>query len=207
MSVSILLVDDHPITRKGIRDTLNEHPECRVVGDTGSAGETFDLLDRLRPEVLVMDVEMPGTDGLTILGRIQAEKRQVKVIILTMYDQEPIFRKAMRLGAAGYVLKESAIDDILRAVLTVAKGKTYVSPSLGGFSQNRDTELTEKEHDILRMTAEGKTSSKMAKELFLSERTIESHRRNICKKLGLEGKNALLAYAMSNKDTILRGNP
>lgn len=205
MSISIMLIDDHPITRKGIRDMLMEHPECQIIAETGNGADVFQFLELKKPDILIMDVELPGMDGLSVLSKIKQEHRPVKVIMLTMYDQEPIFRKAMRLGAAGYVLKESAIDDILRAVLTVAKGKTYVSPSLGGFTHNRDSELTEKEQDILRMTAEGKTSSKMAKELFLSERTIESHRRNICKKLGLEGKNALLTYAMSNKDSILKG--
>jgi DNA-binding NarL/FixJ family response regulator len=207
MPIHIALVDDHPLTRKGIRDTLNENSSCRVIAETGVGNDAIALLDLHKPDVLVMDVEMPGLDGLTILARIKAEKREVKVVMLTMYDQEPIFRKAMKLGAAGYVLKESAIDDIVNAVLAVSRGKTYVSPSLGNLMMRRDSELTEKESAILRLTAEGKTTPRMAAELFLSERTIESHRRNICKKLGLEGKNALLTYAMSNKDAILRGNP
>lgn len=207
MPITIALVDDHPITRKGIRDTLQAHPNCLVVAEAGAGTEVFAILDSHKPDILVMDVEMPGLDGLAVLSKIQAEKRNVHVVMLTMYDQEPIFRRAMKLGAAGYVLKESAIDDIVNAVLAVSRGKPYVSPSLGNLMMRRDSDLTDKENAILRLTAEGKTTPRMAAELFLSERTIESHRRNICKKLGLEGKNALLSYAMSNKDAILRGNP
>ncbi len=207
MPLSIILIDDHPITRKGIRDMLNEHPECRIVAESGNGAEVFNLLDRHNPDILVMDIEMPGADGLSVLARIRSENRPVKAILLTMYDQDVIVRKALHLGAAGYVLKESAVDDILNAVLTVGKGKSYLSPSLGMVMVKPHVGLTNKEEQILRCIATGMTSAAMAAELYLSEKTIESHRRNICKKLGLEGKNALLAYAMSNKDTILRGNP
>lgn len=215
MSIRIVLAEDHPFTRKGIADTLNEDPTCEVVAETGNGAEIEDLLREYQPDVLVTDLEMPGMDGLHVLESIRETGIRVAVVILTMHDSEPFFRKATSLGALGYVLKDSAIGEILDAVKSAHQGRPYVSASLTPYLMRPkpviapEASLTASEIRILKAIAEGKTTHGIAKELFLSERTIETHRRNICDKLGLQGKNALLHYVLLHRDRIskLRVNP
>lgn len=215
MTIRIVLAEDHPFTRKGIADTLNEDPICQVVAETGNGAEIEALLREHQPDVLVTDLEMPGMDGLRVLESIRESGIRVAVVILTMHDSEPFFRKATSLGALGYVLKDSAIGEILDAVKFVRKGRPYVSASLTSYLISPTSEpqpeaaLTVSELRILKAIADGKTTRAIATELFLSERTIETHRRNICDKLGLKGKNALLHHVLLHRDRIakIRVNP
>lgn len=215
MSIRIVLAEDHPFTRKGIVDTLNEDSSCVVVAETGNGTQIEALLREHRPDVLVTDLEMPGMDGLRVLESIRESGIRVAVVILTMHDSEPFFRKATSLGALGYVLKDSAIGEILDAVKFVHNGRPYVSASLTSYLMSPTAEhqpeaaLTVSEVRILKAIAEGKTTRLIASEFFLSERTIETHRRNICEKLSLSGKNALLHYVLLHRDRIakIRVNP
>jgi DNA-binding NarL/FixJ family response regulator len=208
MAIRIVLAEDHPFTRKGIADTLNEDPDCRVVAETGNGSMIRALLQQYSPDVLVTDLEMPGMDGIRVLEEIRQVGITVPVVVLTMHDTEPFFRKAMALGAKGYVLKDSAIGEILEAVKSVHEGRPYVSGALTSYLM-RTTEvqvpesvLTASELRILKAIAAGKTTQTIAKELFVSDRTIETHRRNMCDKLGLSGKNALLHYVLLHRERI-----
>ncbi len=215
MPIRIVLAEDHPFTRKGIVDTLNEDPMCEVVAETGNGAMIEALIREHRPDVLVTDLEMPGLDGLHVLESIRESGLAVEVVILTMHDSEPFFRKALSLGARGYVLKDSAIGEILDAVKFAHKGRAYVSAPLTSYLMGSrevkepEWRLTASELRILKAIAEGKTTRAIAGEFFLSERTIETHRRNICEKLSLSGKNALLHYVMVHRDRIskIRVNP
>jgi DNA-binding NarL/FixJ family response regulator len=206
--IRIVLAEDHPFTRKGLVETLNEDPGCEVVAETGNGATIENLLRQFRPDVLITDLEMPGMDGLQVLETIRKQEISVGIVILTMHDSEPFFRKAISLGALGYVLKDSAIGEILEAVKQVNKGRSYVSSSLTQYlvstssKTNPEDVLTTSELRILKAIANGKTTRAIAGELFVSDRTIETHRRNICEKLGLTGKNSLINYVLLNKDRI-----
>lgn len=208
MSIRILLAEDHPFTRKGIADTLNEDPACEVIGETGNGAMIVPMLKKLSPDVLVTDLEMPGLNGIQVLETIREMGIAVRVVILTMHNSEPFFRKAMSLGTQGYVLKDSAISEILDAVKIVHQGRAYVSGALTSFLMrpaeggHPEASLTSSELRILKAIAAGKTTRMIASELFLSDRTVETHRRNICEKLGLSGKNVLLQYVMQHKERI-----
>lgn len=210
MPIRIVLAEDHPLTRKGIADTLRDDPECEVVAETGNGAAVLPLVQQHRPDVLVTDLEMPGLDGLRVLEDLRAAALNVAVVVLTMHDSEPFFRKALALGAMGYVLKDGAIGEILDAVHQVRAGRPYVSGSLTPFllpsseAAPPETTLTQAERRVLKAIAAGKTTRDIAAELFLSDRTIETHRRNICDKLGLTGKNAILQYVMQHRDRIAR---
>jgi DNA-binding NarL/FixJ family response regulator len=210
MPIRIVLAEDHPITRKGISDTLNEDPTCDVVAETGNGAMIEALVREHQPDVLVTDLEMPGLDGLHVLESIRSSGLAVEVVILTMHDSEPFFRKALSLGARGYVLKDSAIGEILDAVKFAYEGRVYVSAPLTSYLMGPkevkapESDLTPSELRILKAIAEGKTTRAIAGELFLSDRTIETHRRNICEKLNLSGKNALLHYVLVHRDRIAK---
>lgn len=210
MALRIVLAEDHPFTRKGIVDTLNEDPDCEVVAETGNGAMILPLVQQHRPDVLVTDLEMPGMDGLRVMEDLRRAEVDVAVVVLTMHDSEPFFRKAMALGALGYVLKDGAIEEILDAVRFVHQGRPYVSPSLTSLLMRPaepaapERVLTASELRILKAIAVGKTTQAIAEELFVSARTVETHRRNMCDKLGLSGKNALLQYVMLHRERISR---
>jgi len=210
MPIRIVLAEDHPLTRKGIADTLKEDSQCEIVAEAGNGAQVLSLVHEHRPDVLVTDLEMPGLDGFRVLEELRQGEIPVSVVVLTMHDSEPFFRKAISLGALGYVLKDSAIGEILDAVHQVSRGRMYVSGSLTSLllrpaeGASRESSLTDAEMRVLKAIAFGKTTRDIAAELFLSDRTIESHRRNICDKLGLVGKNALLQYVMQHRDRFTR---
>lgn len=210
MAIRIVLAEDHPLTRKGIADTLNEDATCEVVAETGNGTAILPLVQQHRPDVVVTDLEMPGLDGLRVLEDLRSAALTLPVVVLTMHDSEPFFRKAMALGALGYVLKDGAIEEILDAVKEVHQGRPYVSRSLTSLlmrpvePEAPEHVLTASEVRILKAIAAGKTTQAIADELFVSARTVETHRRNMCDKLGLSGKNALLQYVLLHRERIAR---
>jgi DNA-binding NarL/FixJ family response regulator len=211
-SISIFIADDHPIVREGLRDLLERFGRFIIVGEAGDGEETLRRLPELRPDVLILDVEMPRKSGLEVLEEINARSMPVAVLILTMYNQESIFNRAMDLGVLGYVLKDSAGADIVRGIETVKRGEYYISPALlpyaiaGRNQPKRDPfpELTEMERTILSRIAASRSTSQIAEELHRSPRTVEHYRECICQKLNLSGNYALLRYALENKAEIER---
>jgi two-component system, NarL family, response regulator DegU len=213
--ISILIADDHPIFRKGLREIIEAENGLKILGEADNGALAYEMARQLRPAMIILDVNMPEMDGFDLARKIRDHDLGISIIFLTMYKDEEMFNAALDLGARGYVLKSSAVADIVDCVRTVASGQAYISPSLSGFllgRRDRATsfatsnptirDLTPTELRILRLIAESKTSKEIAAELFISYRTVENHRTNICQKLDLHGSNALVKFAFEHKSEI-----
>ena len=208
---AIVIADDHPIFRKGLRELIETESAFRVVADVGDGEEAWRAIQVHRPAIAVLDIEMPKASGIEIAQRIQEKDLPVRVIILTMHKIESIFNKALDAGVSGYLLKISAIPDIIDALEQVSKGEYYFSPTLAVHAvrkqRNMDATLeiqsidalSKTEREVLRMIAAAKSSRDIAEVLHIHYRTVERHRHNICTKLGLSGSYALLRFALENK--------
>jgi len=213
--IKIILADDHPVYRDGLRQMLEQDPELQLVHETGTGRDAMDEARRLKANVLLLDIDMPQMSGLDVARERQRHRDSFEIIFLTMHREEDLFNEAMDLGVKGYVLKDSASADIRKAVHSVAEGRAYVSPSLSEFMMNRasgaqdlrtaqpglDT-LTASERRILKLIASDRTSKEIAEELGLSPRTVENHRTNICTKLDIHGSHALLKFAFENRSKL-----
>ena len=213
---TILLADDHPLLRLGMREIIHQHAGFRVVAEAGNGERALELIDQLRPFIAVIDIDMPKLSGLEVVKQVLARKIPTEIIILTMHDEESFFERALDLGVSGYVLKESVENEIFAAIESVRNGKPYISSSFSNFLLKRNqhsqggaekklgiTDLTPAERKVLNLVADNKTTKEIADILFVSERTVESHRSSICSKLNLHGQNALLRYAMTFKNRII----
>lgn len=208
---TVLLADDHPITRKGIKDVLSDEKKLQVKWEAKDGKAALELIEAHQPNLAILDIDMPGLNGLEVIAAVQKQKWPVKCIILTMYDRESMFRKALDLGALGYVMKDSAVLDIAEAALHVLDGRHYISPALSGFLINQENEqkeksgldsLTPSELKILKLISQNQTTQTIAESLFISARTVDTHRSNICTKLGLKGTNSLVRFAFENKELL-----
>ena len=215
--IKVLIADDHPIFRRGLREALEAEPSLRVVDVAEDGAEALRKAEALRPDVAVLDVEMPRLSGIEAAKRLREFEPPVEVIILTMYKDEDIFNQALSLGVKGYVLKDSAATDVIAGIRKVLAGEHYISPALSTFLVNRRAghdalvrehpgleKLTPTEWLVLRRIADYKTSKEIAAELGTSHRTVENHRNNISRKLNLEGggSHALLRFAAENKPRL-----
>lgn len=193
-----MLADDHPVVRAGLRTLLQAEPSLEVVAEFADLPSTLRGVPSLRPDVLVLDLAMAGSSSLTAIPGLLASCPGVRLIVLTMHDEPGFAREALRLGAHGYVLKEAASDELLLAVRSVLRGAIYLQPSLGARLAKQDEpadNLTDRERDVLRLLATGHTNAEIARQLFLSLRTVESHRGQIRAKLNLETRAQINAYA------------
>jgi DNA-binding NarL/FixJ family response regulator len=213
--IRIVIADDHPIVRRGLAQTIEAEPQLKVVGEAGDGNEALRKIRELAPKVAILDIDMPGLGGFAVAREIRKENLPVAVIFLTIHSEEDMFNEALDIGALGYVLKESAVSDIVAAIRAVARGQHFLTPSISGFLVNRrrraaslETEkpglkdLTPSEQRILKLIAEDKSSKEIAEILFISHRTVENHRTNICQKLGLSGSHALLRFALKHKSEL-----
>lgn len=213
--VRILIVDDHPLYRQGLRQAIEMNPKFELVGEAERGRDALSMIETLQPALAVLDVGLPDITGLEVAAEIRTKGWSVSVVILTMLKDELAFNKAMSLGVRGYVLKENAVSEIISCLSTVADGKPYISPSLSMFLLKRYEkaeelaqqkpglgDLTMAERRILKRIAEKKTSKEIAAELFISQRTVETHRANIGSKLALKGSNSLLQFALENRDSL-----
>ncbi len=212
--IRILIADDHPIVRKGLRLSVEEDAGLRVVGEAADGQAALDMIKKLRPQVAVLDIDMPKLDGLAVARELARQKLDTKIIFLTFHADEDLFRNAMELGSKGYILKDSASQEIVAGVRAVASGRPYISSAItekllhpqktpapqDGITAN----LTPTERRIMRLIADGKTSKEIGAELSIHYRTVENHRTNICRKLNLEGEgaNALLRFALQLKSSL-----
>jgi len=212
--ITIVIADDHPLFRFGLLEVLRPEPAFRVVGEAEEGEQAMTLVRRERPDVVILDIEMPACSGLEAAERIRDEQLGAAAVILTLHSDAAMFQRALDLGVRGYVLKDSAVAEIVNCVHMVAAGKPYISPALSGeLLDRRDnllkpelaalSELTPAEHAVLRLVAEGLTSARIADELGNSVRTIEHHRSHICNKLALSGPQALLRYALENRTLLM----
>jgi DNA-binding NarL/FixJ family response regulator len=213
--IRIVMADDHPIVRQGLRLMIEANKTMTVVAEAGDGETALELIEQHKPDVAVLDIDMPKMDGFAVAREIAQKSLAVEIIFLTMHSEEEIFQAAMDLGVKGYVLKDSAVTDIVNSIKAVAEGRPYLSPELSSLllKRRRRTEELEKEqpglHDlspterkILKLIAEDKTSKEIAAELFISYRTVETHRANICKKLDLHGSLALVKFAVTHKSEL-----
>jgi len=210
--IRIVIADDHPVFRFGLRQIIEAEPAFDVVGEADQGEAARDLVQKVRPAIVVLDVAMPKLDGLALARLLQKEGTPVKVILVTMYREEKLFKKALEAGVKGYVLKDSAASDIISCIKAVAAGQNYTSPELTTYLVSRVRQvdalreprsgaetLTATELRVLALLAEYKTSKEIAQELFVSPRTVETHRNNICQKLGIHGSHALMKFALAQK--------
>jgi DNA-binding NarL/FixJ family response regulator len=213
--IKVLIVDDHPLFRSGLRQVIESDPRFELIGETGDGETALRLIQEKKPDVAVLDVNLPGLSGLEIARHLQGKRLPANLIMLTMHKEEEIFNRALDFGAKGFVLKENAADEIVKAIVTVAAGEHYLSSSISGYLVHRRSraellaarkpgldDLTKAERRILKLIAEKKTSRQIAAELFISTRTVEAHRANICEKLDLHGSHSLLQFALENRSAI-----
>jgi two-component system, NarL family, response regulator NreC len=199
-TITIVVADDHAVVRGGLRRLLDAEPDFRVVAEAGDVEETKAHVAEHRPEILLLDLHMPGGGSLPALRAIRDASPATGILVLTMQDDPGYAREAMSRGARGYVLKEAEEADLLHAVRTVAAGATYLQPELGArlLTQSVAEPLTQRERDVLRLIALGHTNSEAAEQLHLSVRTVETHRANIQSKLGSTGRAELVRHAMEH---------
>lgn len=213
--IKILIVDDHPVFRKGMIQIIEEDPCLAIVAQAGSAEEALDQIKRLTIDVAVVDIDLPEMDGLELAGLLLKRKPPVNVVLLTMHKSERIFNTALDLGIAAYILKDEAESGIVHGVKCAARGENYITPTLSSFLMRRGRKsvqlrtqapgieaLTPMERAVLKKIAENKTSKEIGAELFVSHRTVETHRANICAKLSLTGSHPLLQFALENKSAL-----
>jgi DNA-binding NarL/FixJ family response regulator len=211
--VTVLVVDDHPIFRHGLVDIISKSTDLLVVGQAESGEQALDAVEKLEPDVTVLDIDMPGMDGIMVATALRARGHSTKVIFLTMYKDRSVLRSLNQLGVWAYVLKDSASNEIVDCIGRVMRGKTYLSQSISELMIRTDLEtkrvdiiglhrLTLTERAVLYCIAESRTNREIADAMFISVRTVETHRYNICSKLGLSGPSALLRFALSNSQTI-----
>jgi two-component system, NarL family, response regulator NreC len=204
--IRVLVVDDHAVVRSGIRLLLAQEPDIEPVGEASTGREAIFEARSLKPDVVLMDVVMPDQTGLEALPRLLHEHPGIKVLMLSMQDDPRYVREAFAAGASGYVLKEAADTEVVDAVREVARGGRYVNPELGARlvadeaeAQRRAEEdpLSDREREVLRLLALGHTNQEIARQLYISVRTAETHRAHIMQKLGLTSRAELVRYAMS----------
>ena len=209
--VTVLIVDDHPLLRHGLRDVIGNNSRFKVVGEASDGEEALRQLACLKPHIAILDIDMPRLNGLETIKALRQLAFPVKVIVLTMYKEEEMFNAAMDLGAKAYVLKENAANDILAALEKVDRGESFVSPLMLEAGQRRSDRvrelllskpqiesLTPAEQRVLKLVGEDYTSKEIASLLNLSVRTVDNHRQHICDKLKLHGTHSLLKFAFDN---------
>jgi two-component system, NarL family, response regulator NreC len=204
--IRVLIVDDHAVVRSGIKLLLAREPELEPVGEAGTGREAVFQARDLKPDVILMDVVMPDQTGLDVLPQILHELPDTKVLLLSMQDDPRYVREAFAAGASGYVLKEAADAEVVAAVREVARGGRYVNPELGArlvaaeadaARRAEEDPLSEREREVLRLLALGHTNQEIAKQLYISVRTAETHRAHIMQKLRLQSRAELVRYAIA----------
>jgi two-component system response regulator NreC len=204
--ISVVVVDDHAVVRSGLRLLLDNQEDIEVVGEAGNAKDAIFRARALKPDVILLDVVMPGESGIEVLPKLLKESPETKVLILSMQDDPSYVREAFAAGANGYVLKEAADEEVVSAVREIAAGAPYVHPALGARMVAADAAeraaaeadpLSEREREVLRLLALGHTNQEIAQTLFISVRTAESHRAHIMQKLRLSTRAELVRYALS----------
>lgn len=206
--IRLIIADDHPIVRGGMRQFIEAENDLKIIAECGDGEEALNKIISLKPDIAILDIDMPKMDGIVVLETLREQNILCLVIFLTVHNDENFFRKAIRLGASGYVIKDSAAADIVNAIRTVSQGKNYMSPTLTPlfFKHSRPLSeqtgiesLTPTERRVLRLIAEYQTNNQIAQDLKVSPQTIKVHRRNAAQKLGIEGSHALMKFALENK--------
>ncbi len=209
--MQVLIVDDHVIVREGLRALLEPCDDVEVVGEATSGEEALESVTRLHPDVVLMDITMPGINGLEAARRINEEQPDVKVLILTMHEEDDYFFNALEAGASGYFVKGGSSEELISALKAVARGDVFLYPTMakkllsgylergrGGADRDRQDGLTNRELEVLKLIGEGYNNQEIAARLFLSPTTVQTHRSNIMGKLNLHNRADLTRYAIKN---------
>jgi two-component system, NarL family, response regulator NreC len=206
--VTIAVADDHPLVRQGLRAVLEAEPDFQLVGEAGDGLEATQLVERLRPDALVIDLMMPGLNGLEVTRQVRQRSPETRVVVLSMHADEGYVLEALRNGAVGYVLKDSSATELVQALRDVFAGQRYLSRQLSeraieAYIQRAEStapdsyhSLTTREREVLQLAAEGCSSAEIAARLSISPRTAETHRSNLMRKLGLHTQTDLIRYAL-----------
>jgi DNA-binding NarL/FixJ family response regulator len=213
--IRVVLADDHPMFRRGLRAVLEESPDIEVVAEADDGEAAIARVDAMRPDVAILDLDMPRKDGVTTAQEIAARRLGARVILLTGHKNDALVRKVLDAGPLGFVLKDGAVTEIVDCVRAVHAGRHYVSPQLSSAVMGRRAEatalatehaglasLTPAERRVIGLVAQGKTSKEIADALFISVRTVDHHRAAIADKLGLTGTNALVKFAVANRSAL-----
>jgi DNA-binding NarL/FixJ family response regulator len=213
-SITVLLADDHPVVRRGLRASIEEDKSFLVVAEAASGDDALRRIAEFEPQIAILDIDMPGMNGLTLARETRSRGFPTQIIFMTFHADEDLMRAAMEAGGKGYLLKGSETDEVAAAIHAVLAGRTYIcsamanillgqkgQPSSGDFGTSLRS-LTSTEKKILRLIADGKSSKEIGDELSIHYRTVENHRTNICRKLSLEGANALARFALQHRTAL-----
>jgi two-component system, NarL family, response regulator NreC len=202
----VLIADDHAIVRAGLRALLGEEKAMELVGEASGGYEAIELVESTRPDVLVLDLSMPDLDGISVTRKIKPDFPNLRILILTLHEDEALLKEAIKAGAAGYILKKAAESELISAIQTILRGELYVDPSmvLGLVMDSRQSPhplsastefLTPREIEVLKLIVDGYTNRQIGEKLTISFRTVDGHRANISDKLGLHSRVELVRYA------------
>jgi DNA-binding NarL/FixJ family response regulator len=200
--ISLLIVDDHPVVRDGLRGMFSADPRFEVLGEAGDGAEAIAAGEKLRPDVILMDLRMPRTDGVTAIKELAKRGVPARVLVLTTYDTDSDVLPAIEAGATGYLLKDSPREELFRAVEAAARGQAVLSPAvatrlMGQMRQPATEPLSQRELEVLELIAQGSTNREAAKQLFISEATVKTHLLHVYAKLGVNDRAAAVATAFS----------
>lgn len=207
--IRVLVADDHTIMREGVRLLLEVQPDIEVVGEAADGLQVLDLVNQLRPDLVIMDIQMPNLNGLEATRKIKQDFPQVQILVLTMYESDDYFFQMLKAGASGYVVKKAASADLIAAIRAVKQGGVFLYPSVAGQlvsdylarvksgeEQSKWDGLTERERQVVTLIAEGYTNQAIAEKLAISSNTVQTHRTRIMHRLNLHGRAELIQYAI-----------
>lgn len=212
--IRVLIADDHPLLRHGLRDIISRQSDLKVVGEAANGAQVLELLDVVSPDVLILDIDMPIMDGIEVARVLRNRSTPPKIIFLTIHKSRSIVRSMRELGVSGYVVKDAVMDEIVECIRSVNAGGTFMGEIPRSLTVPQSVAednapviemlnlLTETELKILAEIARARTNKEIAELMFLSVRTVETHRYNICSKLGFKGIHALLKFAVHNRSLI-----
>jgi DNA-binding NarL/FixJ family response regulator len=211
--IQILLADDHPVVRRGLKATIEEDEGLRVVAEAADGAEALRRILELKPAVAIIDIDMPGLNGLGVARELTAQNVDTRIIFMTFHANEDLMRAAVDVGGKGYLLKGSETDEIAAAIHAVFAGRTYIGSTMAAVLLKQTTDnvnpqsldlgvLTPTEKKILRLIADGLSSKEIGDQLSIHYRTVENHRTNMCRKLNIEGANALARFALQHRAAL-----
>lgn len=216
--IRVFIADDHAVVRAGLRLLIDDQEDMEVIGEAGDGWQTVEQTISLRPDLVLLDITMPGLNGLEVASELRRRVPNVRLLVLTMHDDEAYLRQCLQAGVSGYILKKAADTELVAAVRAVVRGETVVYPSLTGVlvdgflhkpertqARGSGRDLTTRETEVLRLVAQGHTSQQIADLLSISVNTVQTHRAHIMEKLGLNGRAELVRYALANG--LLTGEP
>lgn len=215
MPIKVLLVDDHAVLRDGLSNIIKLEPDMEVVGQASSGGQALEMIGELMPDVVLMDINMPGMSGIEAIRRIRAQNHKVSVLVLTMFDRDEYLYESIRAGATGYLLKDAASADVVDAIRTANRGESILHPVmarklLDNISGEKRTDrgggddsLTPREADVLNLMVKGLSNKDIAEQLFISDKTVKIHVSNILKKLSVKSRSQAIIYAIQHELVML----